>query len=90
MLGLTQGNLSYADYTHMLNNFLRRSRQPLIDDIQCVKFIIRLANFLLYTQAKSHRSQQRGYTLPLVELQNFLNDYLPHSPYVGRARPTAT
>jgi hypothetical protein len=26
LLGLTQGNLSYADYTQLFNDFLRRSR----------------------------------------------------------------
>jgi hypothetical protein len=39
MLGLTQGNQSYADYTQMFNDFLRRSRQPLTNDLKCVKFI---------------------------------------------------
>jgi hypothetical protein len=28
LLGLTQGNMSYAAYTHLFNDFLRRSRQP--------------------------------------------------------------
>jgi hypothetical protein len=36
MLGLTQGSLSYANYTKLFNDFLRRSREPLTDDFQCV------------------------------------------------------
>jgi hypothetical protein len=44
MLGLTQGNLSYADNTQLFNDFLRRSRQPLTDDLSCVRFINGLAN----------------------------------------------
>jgi hypothetical protein len=57
MLGITQGKLSYADYTQLSNDILRRSRQPLTRDLQCVRFINGLANFQLHTQAKSHRSQ---------------------------------
>jgi hypothetical protein len=49
MLGLTQGNLSYATYAQMFNDFLRRSRQPLTDDLQCVRFINGLTNFHLRT-----------------------------------------
>jgi hypothetical protein len=33
LLGLTQGNLSYVDYTQLFNDFLRRSRQLLTYDI---------------------------------------------------------
>jgi hypothetical protein len=71
MLGLTQGNLSYAAYTLLFNEFLRRSRQPLTDDLQCVRFINELANFQLQTRAKSHRSRHTGSSLPLVEQQFF-------------------
>jgi hypothetical protein len=39
MLGITQGNLSYATYTKLFNDFLRRHRQPLTGDHQCVRFI---------------------------------------------------
>jgi hypothetical protein len=67
MLGLTQGNLSYVDYTHLFIGFLRRSRRRLTNDLQCVRFISGLAKFQLRTQVKSHRSQQKGHTLPLVE-----------------------
>jgi hypothetical protein len=74
MLGITQGNMSYADYTRLFNDFLRRSHQPTTDDLQCVRFISGLATLQLQTQAKSYRSQKRGYTLPLVEQENFLND----------------
>jgi hypothetical protein len=87
MLGLTQGNTSYATYTQLSNDFLRRSRQPLTDDLQCLRFISGLANFQLQTQAKSHRAQQKGYNLPLVELQKFLNDLVADSPHLGRAGP---
>jgi hypothetical protein len=55
MLGLTQGNLSCAGYTHLFIEFLQRSRQHLTNDLQCVRFINGLANFQLQTQAKSHR-----------------------------------
>jgi hypothetical protein len=88
MLGITQGDMSYADHTQLFNDVLRRFRQPLTNDLQCVRFISGLANFQLQTQAKSHRSQQRCYTLPLVELNNFLNDIVIDSPYMGRAKST--
>jgi hypothetical protein len=44
MLGLTQGSLSYANYTHLFNDSLRRSRQPLKDDFQCIHFIYDMGN----------------------------------------------
>jgi CYTH domain-containing protein len=65
--------MSYALYTKPFNDFLRRSRQNLTTDVQCVRFINGLANFTLKNQAKSHRSQ-KGYNITLVEQQNFLND----------------
>jgi hypothetical protein len=46
VLGLTQGNLSYADYTQLFNDFLRGSRRHLTYDFECVRFISGLANFL--------------------------------------------
>jgi hypothetical protein len=57
MLGITQGNLSYAHCAEMFIVFLWRSRQHLKDDLWCVRFINGLANFLPHTQVKSHRSQ---------------------------------
>jgi hypothetical protein len=88
LLNITQGNMSYAVYTHQLNDFLRRSRQQLAADLQYVRFINGLANFDLKTQAKSHRSQ-KGYKLLLVELQNFLNDIVIDSPRLGGMKSTA-
>jgi hypothetical protein len=58
MLSLMQGIMSYALYTQRFNEFLRRSRQNLTADIQCVRFINGMANFELKTRAKSHRSQR--------------------------------
>jgi ADP-ribose pyrophosphatase YjhB (NUDIX family) len=49
MLNLTQGSMSYALYTQRFNDFLRRSRQKLTVDVQCVRFINGLANFELKT-----------------------------------------
>jgi hypothetical protein len=46
--------------------------------------------YLGHTQAKSHRSQLKGYNMPLVDLQNFLNDLVTDSPHLGRARPAPT
>jgi hypothetical protein len=85
MLGITQGNMSHAVYTQQLNDFLRRSRQNLSANLQCVRFINGLANFQLHTQAMSHRSQ-RGYSLKFLELQNFLNDVVTDSPHMGGVR----
>jgi hypothetical protein len=45
LLNLTQGNMSSALYTKKFNDFLRRSRQNLTADVQCVRFINGLANF---------------------------------------------
>jgi hypothetical protein len=67
MLNLTQGSMSYALYTKQFNDFLRRSRQNLTTDVQCVRFINGLAKFTLKNQAESHRSQ-KGYNITLVEL----------------------
>jgi hypothetical protein len=80
--------MSYALYTKLFNDFLRRSRQNLTADVQCGRFINGLANFTLKTQAKSHR-YQKGYNVTLVELQNFLNDVVTNSPELGGMRSTA-
>jgi hypothetical protein len=69
MLVLTQGSLSYPRYTTLFNDFLRSSRQPLTDDIHCIRFINGLANFQLHTHVESHSSQGKDYNMPLVELQ---------------------
>jgi hypothetical protein len=87
ILGITQGNLSYATYIEHLNDFLRRSRQQLTTDLHCVRFINGLANFQLQTHAKSHRSHM-GYNLKLAELQNFLNDIVTDSPHLGGVKST--
>jgi hypothetical protein len=79
LLNMTQCNMSYAIYTQQFNDFLRRSRQQPTADMQCVRFINGLANADLQTHAKSHRAQ-KGYTLTLVELQNFLNDVVTDTP----------
>jgi hypothetical protein len=81
MLSITQGNMSYAVYTPEFNDFLRWSRQQRTTDLQCVRFIHGLANFDLQTKAKYHLSQNKGYDLKLVELQNFLNDDVTDSPH---------
>jgi hypothetical protein len=60
LIGITQANMSYAVYTQRFNDCLLMSRQNLTADLQCVRFINRLANFQLHTQVKSHRSH-RGY-----------------------------
>jgi hypothetical protein len=65
LLGLTQGNMSYALYTKQFNDFLRRTRQNLTADVQCVRFVNGLANFELKTRAKAHRSQ-KFYNVTLV------------------------
>jgi hypothetical protein len=80
LLRIAQGNLSYATYTQMFNDLLRRSCQPLTDDLHCVRCIGRQANFEHQTQAKSHCSQHKGYNFPLVELQNLLNDLVTNFP----------
>jgi hypothetical protein len=87
MLSLTQGNMSYAAYTQQINGFLRRSRQHMTADVQCVRFINGLANFDLKNHAKSHRSQ-KGYDIKLMELQNFLNDVAIDSPHLGGVKST--
>jgi hypothetical protein len=90
LLNLTQSSsMSYALYTKQYNDFLRRSRQNLTADVQCVRFINGLGNLTLKNQAKSHRAQ-RGYNLTLVELQNFLNDVVTDSPELGNVRFSAT
>jgi hypothetical protein len=79
--------MSYALYTKQFNDFLRRSRQNLTADVQCVRFSNGLANFTVKNQAKSHRSQ-KGYNITLVELQNFLNNVVIDSPELGGMRST--
>jgi hypothetical protein len=74
LLSFTQSNtMSYALFTKKYNDYLRRSRQDLTAEVQCVRFITGLANVDLQRLARSHRAQQ-GYQITLVELQNFLND----------------
>jgi hypothetical protein len=87
LLNLTQGSMSYAIYTQQCNDFLRRSRQKLTANVQCVRFINGIANFELKTRAKSHRSR-RGCNVQLVELQNFPNDVVTNSPHLGGVRST--
>jgi hypothetical protein len=46
LLNVTQSHtMSYALYTKTYNDFLRRSRQNLTADVQCVRFINGLGNF---------------------------------------------
>jgi hypothetical protein len=87
--GLTQGNLSYATYTSVFNDFLRRSRQPITDDLQCVRFIGGLAN------STPDSSQVPSFTVEGLHFAlggavKFLNDLVTDSPHFGRARPAAT
>jgi hypothetical protein len=89
LLSFTQSNtMSYALYTKQYNDYLRRSREHLTADVQCVRFINVLANSTLKNHAKSHRAQ-KGYPITLVELQNFLNDVVTDSPELGNMRSTA-
>jgi ADP-ribose pyrophosphatase YjhB (NUDIX family) len=69
LLNFTQSNtMSYASYTKMYNDYLRRSREHMTADVQCVRFINGLANTMLKNLAKSHRAQ-KGYQITLVELK---------------------
>jgi hypothetical protein len=43
--------------------------------------------FQLQTHNKSNRSHPRGYTVPLVKVQNFLNVLANDSPHLGSASP---
>jgi hypothetical protein len=83
-----QGSISCATYTQNFNDLLRRSRHPLTNDFQCIYFIRGMSNFHLHTHAKSHRSQQKGYCVPLVEFQKILNDLVNDSHDMGRAHGT--
>jgi hypothetical protein len=86
LLSFTHSNtISYALYTKQYNDFLRRSRQHMTADVQCVRFINGLANSTLKNHAKSHQAQ-KGYQITLVELQNFLNDVVTDSPELGNTR----
>jgi hypothetical protein len=89
MLNLTQGSMSYVVYVKQFNDFLRRSRQNLTVDVECVRLINGLANCALKTQAKSHRSQ-KGYNITLVELHNFMNGVVTDSPELGSMRSSAS
>jgi hypothetical protein len=89
LLNLTQNNMmSCVVYTKQYNDFLRRSRQNLTADVQCVRFINGSTTSTLKNQAKSHRAQ-KGYNVSLVELQNFLNDVVTDSPELGSMRSSA-
>ena len=80
--------MSYALFTKKYNDYLRRSRQDLTAEVQCVRFINGLANNELKKLAKSHRARQ-GYQTTLVELQNFLNDVVTDSPELGNTKSDA-
>jgi hypothetical protein len=89
LLSFTQSNtMSYALFTKKYNDYLRRSRQDLTAEVQCVRFITGLANVDLQRLARSHRALQ-GYQITLAELQNFLNDVVTDSPELGNARSAA-
>ena len=89
LLSFTQSNtMSYALYAKKYNDYLRRSRQDLTAEVQCVRFINGLASDALKKLAKSHRAQL-GYRTTLVELQNFLNNVVTDSPELGNARSVA-
>jgi hypothetical protein len=80
--------MSYALYTQLFNNFLRRFRQKHTGDVYCVRFINGMANYEFKTQPKSHR-HHRGFNVHIVELQNFImNDVVTDSPHLGGARST--
>jgi hypothetical protein len=52
----------------MFNEILLRFRQPnIMSDLHSIRFINGLANFHVQTRAKSRRSQQKSYIMPLVE-----------------------
>jgi hypothetical protein len=85
LLRLTQGSMSYALDTKQFNDFVRRSRQQLTADFQCVRLINGMANFELMAHAKSHRSK-RGYNVQLVEMNDVVND----SPHLGGVRLTTS
>jgi hypothetical protein len=89
LMNFMQSNtMSYALYTKQYNDYLRRSRQDLTAEVQCVRFINGLASDALKKLAKSHRAQL-GYRTTLVELQNFLNNVVTDSPELGNARSAA-
>jgi hypothetical protein len=44
-----------------------------------------LSSFQLYSHAKFYRSQEKDYIMPMVELQDFLNDLVTDSPHLGQA-----
>jgi hypothetical protein len=73
LLGITQGNMSYAAYTQLFNDFKRSFQQPLIDNLHCALFMRGLADFQLQTHAKSHRSQHKGYN----EIETILLTTIP-------------
>jgi hypothetical protein len=83
LLNLTQGSMSYALYTQQFNDFLHRSRQKLMADVQSVRVINGLANFELRLKL-SHIALKEE----LVELQNFLNDVVTNSPQLKGIRST--
>jgi hypothetical protein len=72
MIGLTQGSVSYAIYTHPFNDFLRMSRQPLTDDFQCVRFMTERFSASFSCQVPLFSA--KGSSMPFVEPQKFLND----------------
>jgi hypothetical protein len=91
LLGLTQGNWSYAGYTKMFD-FLRRSRYTLKMTFSVFGSSMDwlISNSRVQTQPKSDRSQQKCYNLPFVELEFFQNDVVTNSPHLGPAWPSPT
>jgi hypothetical protein len=87
MIGLTQGSLIYADYTSNstiflggLDNLLRLSSNAFASSMDWRIFSFRLMLSLF-------PPQEKGYNMPLVKLQKFINDVVIDSPHImGRAR----
>jgi hypothetical protein len=85
MLQFAQGSWTYAAYTQLFKDFLRRFLQQFSDVFKCVAFIKGLSNFQLHTQATYHRSHRKDYVMLLVEFKKFLNDFVTDSPNFGQA-----
>jgi hypothetical protein len=56
-MALNQANRIFQEYTMMFNDFERRSKADINDDVLCNPFIVDLANVTDMTHAMSHRAK---------------------------------
>jgi hypothetical protein len=86
LMAFNHGNKSFWGYTMLFNDFERRSKADINDDVQCKRFKSGMADVSLRARAMSHRAMS-VIPLNIVKLHNFLSRMVADSPHLGRVEP---